>query len=172
MTQYDTLPTITSPTILTAADMNKFKTNLDYLKNPRQVGDKYLGYHAAALSITNTTFASAHSDYELSFHTSGEPVLAVWLGNMYIATTPAAGSIYLDFEVDGSRIGDATVGSWLYTRRGSSSALNGSVNPSFVMLQKMLTLASGLHTIKFMVALSAAGTGTITADSTMWARPL
>jgi hypothetical protein len=172
MTQYDTLPTINSNTVLTPTEMNTFSSNLDYLKSPRQVGDVYLGGHAALISFTSTSYIDLHSDLNLSFHTSGEPVLVTWMVNMYIPTTPAAGLIYLDLNIDGARIGDATLGLWNFKRRGSSSLLNGGVNLTFNLCHRMLTnLSAGLHTIKPQAALSAAGTASF-IDVYFWARPL
>lgn len=171
MTQYDTLPTITDPTVLTAVQMNYFKTNLDYLKNPRQAGDVYFGQQTATITISSLTFIDVASGLNLSLHTSGEPVLFTAMTNLRVNT--AARVAYLDVNVDGTRLGDATLGLWNFDRHTSGSSLNGGVNPEYHMLQRLITgLSAGLHTFKLQAAISAAGNFDLSNAITVWARPL
>jgi hypothetical protein len=171
MTQYDTLPAITSSTVLTAVQMNYFKTNLDYLKNPRQAGDTYFGQVLTTINVTSLTYIDASASLNLSFHTSGEPVLYTLMTNLRVNTAARVG--YLDVNVDGTRLGDATLGLWNIDRHTTGSSLNGGINPEFYLMQRLIPgLSAGLHTFKLQVAISAAGNFDLINGITVWGRPL
>lgn len=168
MTSYATLPTLTLSSVLSAADANKFKDNLDYLRNPRQVGDTNFKTDdvTVAHTVTSTTFAYLTSNLDLSFQSSGEPIL--YYGWLFGRVVTASRSLYLDLEVDGSRIGDTNVGLWEYETYTNAA---GAIRRPMV-LQRLLTLSAGAHTIKIMYKMSAAGSADFFFQRWNWARPL
>lgn len=166
---YTTLPTITSPTVLTAAQMNAFKTDLDYLKNPREVGT-FIGMHSGNIVFNTTSFAYAGNGLDLSFDTSGEPILYNLISGLIVGTLLR--TLYIDIEVDGARIGDTTQGLWNYEVYTNTSLLNGGVNPRYTSMQRMLFLGAGSHTIKPMAKMSGAGSGNFSLLQISWARQL
>lgn len=143
----DPLPTGTDGvTVVTAADLNKYRENLEYLHNPNE--NEYVETNDSSnITTTATTWAVISASYNLSLTTLGGLVLV--LLNLQV------GNLDIDVEVNGTRLGTSGV-----SGAGSFSWPNAAVS-SLCNLPVLLALSAGSHTFKAMWRVPSAGTGTI-----------
>lgn len=151
--------------LVTAALLNTHvRDNLEYLK--AQI-DLPLNHASAASLSLYTTTSAVYADVDstnlaLSLTTSGGAVL---LGLSTIAKhSGVSGEIRLDWNVDGTRIGDATYGTVLMQAPAANCYLP-------VSHTRVVALATGAHTIKLQHATSGstASIGGVSGGTVIWA---
>lgn len=136
-------------TVTSAADLNKYRENLEYMRAPNNA--EYVELNDSSnYTTTALTWAAISASYSLSITTTGGLVLV--LLNLMV------NNLDIDIEVDGTRLGTSGVsgaGVFSWPFGGSGVAV---VNIP-VLLDGPLSAAS--HTIKAMWKVPSAGTGTI-----------
>lgn len=139
------LPTFTNSVATPAADLNKLLENMEWMHAPP--ADEY-EYSGSDLTTTSTSWASIGANWERTITTSG--------GHVLIILRLQIRFLYIDIDVDGTRLGHATTG---------LATFAGSFQHQVYIPRPIFNLAAGSHTFKAMWARNTAGTpGTIFAD--------
>lgn len=142
---WTTPPSFASLAVPTAAQLNTYVTDLTHLHTP--VVNSYEETGTSNLTTTSTTFADI-PNFTTTFTMSGGYALCFF--------SAVVGNVSLDYNVDGTRRGDATLGS-LCWRTGTDAMT--------VTMPLLLTgLSAGSHTISVQWRVPTAGTATIYAN--------
>lgn len=143
---WNVLPTFTDGvSVATAADLNKYRENMEWLHNPPKASYEYSGSN---LTTTATTWASIGASWELTITTAGGDVLVV-----FSATVT---NMDFDIDFDGTK--------WTAGTSTATGALEvtQTVNKVMIYLPMVRTgLSAGSHTVKAMWKVPSVGTATI-----------
>lgn len=150
MPSWTTMNDLTTGDLVTEADMDALRGNIEYLLSPntaqvlRDSGD---------LTTTSTAFVDA-AGLSLALVTHGGPVLVIFSGTI---RSSGGVTIYLDLDVNGTRQGGTKGLVYDYLPTSGSRT-----NAAFALL--LTGLAAGTHTIALQWCVSG-GTGTLDASS-------
>lgn len=137
--------------LVTAADLNLIRDNLNALKAPPS--DQYENF-ASAYSISGATFADVDAtNLLLSITTTGGDVEITFFG-VFTASTDMSAAEYVAFDVlcDGARLGDTTTG---MTRTNNNT---GRIISFSMPHYNKTGLAAGAHTFKLQAKETAVAT--------------
>lgn len=141
---WNTLPNYSSGNVPTAAELNNFGGNLDFLHTPI-VSSFEQTDESSNLTTTSTAWADISANFSKTFTMSG--------GYVFCLFSCVASNISIDFNVDGTRRGDATSGSQTW---------RDATNATMITLPLLLTgLSAASHTISVQWRVPVSGTATI-----------
>ena len=144
---WNTLTGYVDGNVPVAADLNKYLQNLTHLHTP--VVSSYIETNEASdLTTTATTWADIGSSWNKTFTTEGGRVLALLVCLI--------NNLHLDFEMDGTRLGEAGTGG-----HGSMVSPSGGSTRLQIAFFHIFTLSAASHTLKTKWRVPSAGTGTI-----------
>ena len=139
---WTTPPSFASSAVPTAAQLNTYVSDLTHLHTP--VTNSYVET-GSNITTTSTAFANISANFSKTFTMSG--------GNVLCLFSAVAGNVALDWNVDGTRRGDTTLGS-AHWRTGTDFCI--------ITIPLLLTgLSAGSHTISVQWRVPVAGTATI-----------
>lgn len=156
MPTWTTMNNLSTGDLVTEADMDALRGNIEYLLDPNR--QRLLRNNGGAYSTTSTAFVDVDAtNLAATITTNGGPVLVMVSAVGYVGNTGAY--LALDVAVDGTRLAAAHTG--------------GLISPKFdvALSEKALAfavlatgLAGGTHTFKLQWRVSA-GTGYLQSDS-------
>jgi hypothetical protein len=139
---------LTTGDLVTEADMDALRGNLEYLLDPNH---QAIRRDAGNYTTTSTTFVDVDAtNLTITLETHGGPV---WVGLTGMASINGVGAIsYFDVEMDGVRLGSTSpTGAGLVNFTTPSSGTQ--LNVSFSLL--VTGLAAGTHTLKLQWRVSS-----------------
>lgn len=154
MASWTTMRDLTTGDLVTEADMDAIRGNIEYLLNPNI--DEYIDTNTAtSYSTTSTSFVDVdNTNLNLTITTYGGPVLILVMGAL---RGPAASEyVYLDVSIDGSREGDTT--------RGLVAATSTSLQRGSLINMIKTGLSAGSHTFKLQYASESGSAAYFKAD--------
>lgn len=155
MPAWTTMNDLATGDLVTEADMDAIRGNIEYLLDPNQ--ERILRDNGGYYQTTSTSFVDVDATHlAATLVTHGGPVLVIVSASG--THSAAGGRLALDIAVDGTRLG----GNYGLAE-GAAPAANYRVNLSFAVL--VTGLSAGSHTFKLQWLTSAA-TASLQADPT------
>lgn len=138
--------------VVTEADMDAMRTNLEYLFQGtiHDTGVLTTGYTTSSTSFVDVDA----TNLKLSITTYGGNLFLL----AYLHLTPLLLDVYFDFDIDSTRVGDASQGI-MRIKTG-----NGNFNGPAIVFWQENGLAAGSHTIKLQWKVNS-------STATAWAGP-
>lgn len=144
MTSWTTPKTWDALETLTSTNMNaQVRDNLLHIKEGLALDFNHqIKTRNGSATIASGTFADVHADLNMGFFTprSAASTLMVGLSAIVNSSTAPGDNLSFDLNIDGTRIGDATYGSYLVSAQGTAR-----VN---IHLLWFITLSAVSHAIK------------------------
>lgn len=153
MAEWQTMNNLSVGDLVTEADMDALRGNIEYLLDPNKQRALYTGGN---FTTSSTSFVDVDAtNISATLDTNGGPVLIVVSGSG--SHSVAGGTFYLDVTVDGARQG-GTKGLWF----ADVGAANGNVGVGFSLLVTGLSAAEHVFKLQWRVD---AGSATLVANS-------
>ena len=136
MPTWTTMNDLSTGDLVTEADMDAIRGNIEYLLNPNEDNTAYL--KGSNISATNNTWQDVDAtNLSLTITTYGGPVLIYFSGMAYVA---ASNIVYFDIDINGTRYANTTKG---IAKCFQTYAIGEHV--AFAVIDN--SLAAGSHTI-------------------------
>ena len=158
MPTWTTMTDLATGDLVTEADMDAIRGNIEYLLDPNNDSD----VRSAAYSTTSTTFVDIDAgNLSLTVVTNGGSLLVVFSVSAYSSVGPDR--FYFDIDVDGTRIGAAGGGVGYIVQGNNNTGFQFASSVTLVALVTGLSAAS--HTVKPQWRVTTGGvTANITAS--------
>ncbi len=151
MPDWTTMRSLATGDLVTEADMEALRGNIEYLLDPSH--QRILRTAASSYLTTSTTFVDVDStNLSLSLTTHGGPVLVIFSGCVYGSVTSVRA--YLDVAIDGTRHAGTPLGLLQFGGLGTAPADGRPA--AFSLLVN--GLEAGTHTFVLQWAASSSGT--------------
>jgi hypothetical protein len=140
MPTWTTMNDLETGDLVTEADMDALRGNLEYLLDPNK--QRILRDNTAAYSTTSTSFVDVDAtNLAITLTTHGGPVLVLF-GGVHYHSGGGGAEIHYDVAVDGTRLASSFSGGLVYDQFADT-------RPKHAALAVLLTdLSAGSHTFK------------------------